>query len=183
MVPPDRQSVLKLLHDYIKDKRVLEHVFATELAMRALARRLGRDEELWAVAGLIHDLDIELQEFDFTRHGERTREILTAAGFDPELVETAIMHNDLWHGKKRTTEFQWALASADRITWLISATARSTPDRSLAAVTPEMVLRGYHDASFGKNIDRRTIAECELLGLSLEEFVAICLEAMQADAI
>ena len=179
MVPPDRESVLKLLHTYIKDKRVLEHVRDTELVMRALARRLGRDEELWGVAGLIHDLDIELQEFDFTRHGERTREILTAEGLDPELVETAIMHNDIWHGKERTTDFQWALASADRITWLISATARSTPDKSLASVTPEMVLDGYHDTNFGKNIDRKTITECERLGISLEEFADLSLQAMQ----
>jgi uncharacterized protein len=180
MLPPDRESLLKLLHTYIKDRRVLEHVRDTELVMRALARRLGRDEELWGVAGLIHDLDIELQEFDFTRHGELTKVILTEEGLDPDLVETVVMHNDIWHGKERATEFQWALASADRITWLISATARSTPDRSLAAVTPEMVLRGYHDPSFGKNIDRKTITECERLGISLEEFVSICLEAMQA---
>lgn len=150
--------------------------------MRALARRLGRDEELWGTAGLIHDLDIELQGFDFTRHGERTREILTEAGLDSELVETVIMHNDIWHGKERTTEFQWALASADRITWLISAAARTTPDKALASVTPEKVVRGYHDPAFGKNIDRKTITECERLGLPLEEFVGICLEAMKSAA-
>lgn len=179
MIPPDRESAYQLVRAYIKDKRVFEHVRATEAVMRALARRLGRDEELWGVAGLIHDLDIELQQFDFTRHGELTKQILTEEGLDPELVETVIMHNDIWHGKERVNEFQWALASADRITWLISATARATPDKSLASVTPEMVVRAYRDEGFGKNIDRKTIMECERLGLSLEEFVGICLKAMQ----
>lgn len=175
-----RQKALRLLHTYIKGPRVLCHVFATEQVMRALSRRLGKDEETWAVAALVHDLDIELQGFDFSRHGHRTKEILNEAGFDPDFIETVVMHNEsAWGWKERTTDFQWALAAGDRVTWLIYAAMRARPDKSLAGVTPDIVVQRYHDREFARSVDRLTIMECERLGFSLEEFIVVSLTAMK----
>ena len=171
---------MKLLHAHIKDRRVLCHVYATEEVMKVLARRLGEDETLWAVAALLHDLDIEIQEFDFSRHGYMTKAILTEAGFEPDFIETVVMHNEIaWGGKPRTTRFQWALAAGDRITWLVYAVMRALPDKSLASVTPDLVLARYREQDFARSVDRPTIMECVHLGLSLEEFVAICTNAMR----
>jgi uncharacterized protein len=176
----NREKALRLLHAYIKSERVLDHVYATERVMRALACRLGRDEELWGIAGLIHDLDVELAGFDFSIHGHRSKHILTDAGFDPEFVETVVMHNEAaFDWKERTTEFQWALAAGDRMTWLIYATTRAQSDKSLDSVTPELVLKRFHEESFARSLDRPTILECLRLGIPLEEFVRICLDAMR----
>jgi uncharacterized protein len=41
---------------------MMKHMLATEAIMRALARRLGDDEEEWGLAGLVHDIDVELVE-------------------------------------------------------------------------------------------------------------------------
>ena len=54
-----RNQAITLLKQYIQDERMLNHSYASEAVMRALARRLGRDEEQWGLAGLLHDLDIE----------------------------------------------------------------------------------------------------------------------------
>jgi predicted hydrolase (HD superfamily) len=175
-----REKALRLLHTYIKEERVLDHVHATEQVMRVLARRLGRNEELWGVAGLIHDLDVELAGFDFSIHGHRSKQILIEAGCDPGFVESVVMHNEAaFDWKERTTELQWALAAADRMTWLIYATTRAQPDESLGSVTPELLLQRFNEEGFARSLDRPTMLECLHLGIPLEEFVRVCLDAMK----
>ncbi len=175
-----RKKALRLLHTYVKEPRVLCHVFATEQVMKALSRRLGKDEQTWAVAALVHDLDIELQGFDFSCHGHKTKEILVEEGFDPDFIEDVVIHNECaWDWKERTTDFQWALAAGDRMTWLIYASMRAQPDKSLAGLTSDIVVRRYHDREFARSVDRPTIMECRRLGFSLEEFTDICLNALK----
>jgi predicted hydrolase (HD superfamily) len=177
----NREEALRLLHAYVKSERVLDHVYATERVMRALARRLGNDEELWGIAGLIHDLDVELAGFDFSIHGHRTKQILTDAGLDPDFVESVVMHNEAaFDWKERTTEFQWALAAGDRMTWLIYATKRAQPDKPLSSVTPELLLQRFNEEGFARSLERPTILECLRLGIPLEEFVRLCLDAMKS---
>ncbi len=180
MLAYDREQALQLVLTYIKSKRVLCHVHATECVMRAIACRLGRDEKLWGIAGLVHDLDVELAGFDFSIHGHRSQEILAEEGFDAEFIETVVMHNEYAFGcKERTTELQWALAAGDRMTWLIYAAARAQQDKSLDSITPEIVLQRFHDEEFARSLDRPTMLECLRLGIPLEEFARLCLDAMK----
>jgi len=46
-----RNQAITLLKQYIQDERMLNHSYASEAVMRALARRLGQDEEKWGLAG------------------------------------------------------------------------------------------------------------------------------------
>ena len=55
-----KEDAVALLCQYIKNERSLYHCYAAEAVMRALARRLGQDEEKWGIAGLLHDLDLEM---------------------------------------------------------------------------------------------------------------------------
>ena len=85
-----REEAVELLHRYITNERMLNHCYATEAVMRALARRLGRDEEKWALAGLLHDLDIELVNADLNVHGLETEKILKEKGVDPEMIDAVV---------------------------------------------------------------------------------------------
>ena len=67
-----RDEAVILLNKYIKNERMLNHCYASEAVMMALARRLGRDEEKWGIAGLLHDLDVELVNADLSIHGKET---------------------------------------------------------------------------------------------------------------
>jgi len=43
-------EALKLLKQYLKDERMVKHCLAVEAFMRALAKRLDENVELWAVS-------------------------------------------------------------------------------------------------------------------------------------
>ena len=80
---------------------------------------------------------------------------------------------------ERTTEFQHALAEGETVTGLIYATALVYPDRKIAGVRPESILKRMRQSAFAASVRRDHIYECEQIGLSLEEFVAIALNAMK----
>ena len=53
-----REKLLSILDKQIKNKNIVKHMLAVEACMRALAKKLGAEnEDDWAVAGLVHDLD------------------------------------------------------------------------------------------------------------------------------
>jgi uncharacterized protein len=174
-----RDEALSIVEQHITDRRLVRHILAAEAAMRALARRLGRDEERWGLAGLLHDIDIELVNREFTLHGSKTGAILTAHGVDGEVIDAVTMHNEWWHGKERTNEFQYALASSDRLTFVIISVGRALPDKTLKGVTVDAVMERLQSPHFRSTPQYKNILECEKIGIPLREFVAICLEAMK----
>ncbi|RLF98212.1 MAG: phosphohydrolase, partial [Thaumarchaeota archaeon] len=52
-----RDEALKLLEEKLGSGKLFKHSLAVEAIMRELARRLGEDEELWGLTGLLHDVD------------------------------------------------------------------------------------------------------------------------------
>jgi putative nucleotidyltransferase with HDIG domain len=174
-----RDEAVELLKQYIKDERMLNHSYAAEAVMRALAVRLGRDEEQWGLAGLLHDLDLETVQGDLSVHGLEAARILTQQGVDPEIVEAVRMHNEMAAGKKRETVFQHALAAGETITGMISATALVYPDKKLASVKVKSVTKRMKEKLFAASVNRETILECEKIDIPLDEFAGIALAAMQ----
>lgn len=174
-----RDEAVVLLKQHIRDERMLSHSYAAEAVLRALANRLGQDEDKWGMAGLLHDIDLEHVQGDLTVHGLEAVRILTRKGVDPEVVETVKMHNEMATGAKRKTVFQHALAAGETITGLISATALVYPDKKLASVKTKSVVKRMKEKAFAASVSRETILECERIGIPLEEFAGIALKAMQ----
>lgn len=177
-----RDEAEELLKRYVKNERMVDHCIASEAVLRALARRLGRDEQMWGLAGLLHDIDIEVVGGDLTRHGLEAVPILMEAGIDPEIIDAIKMHNEMVCGAVRSKEFHHALAAGETITGLIVATAYVYPDRTLASVKVKSITKRMKEKAFAASVNRDTIRECEALGLSLDEFVEISLEAMRGVA-
>jgi len=177
-----RDEAEGLLKQHVQNERMLDHSYASEAVLRALARRLGRDEERWGLAGLLHDIDIEAVGGDLSRHGIEAERILTEAGIDPEIVTTVKMHNERVCGTTRSTEFQHALAAGETITGFIVATALVYPDKKIASVKVKSITKRMKEKAFAASVNRDTIRECEALGLSLDEFVEISLGAMRGVA-
>ena len=59
-----RNQALEVLNQYVKQDNMLKHSLASEAVMRAIARRLNQDEEKWGLAGLLHDVDVEVTNAD-----------------------------------------------------------------------------------------------------------------------
>ncbi len=179
----EREKALELLKTHVGNGNLIKHCLASEAVMRALAARLGADPALWGLAGLVHDIDVELTAGDPTRHTIEAERILKEQGFTESLIEAVKMHNEAAHGgRKRAELFHKALAAAETVTGLITATALVYPDRKLASVKASSVVRRMKDKRFAASVDRGIIMECEALGLKLEEFVELSLAAMRGIA-
>ncbi|MBL7904312.1 MAG: HDIG domain-containing protein [Bacteroidales bacterium] len=174
-----REEALLLLRKYVKNDRMIVHSLASEAVLRALARKLGYDPERWGLAGLLHDLDVEITAGDPLNHGPESFRILTGLGIDPEIADAIRMHNEMATGLPRTTVFQHALAAGETITGLIMATALVYPDRRIASVKPSSVVKRMKEKAFAASVKRENILECELIGVPLSDFSALAVDAMK----
>jgi len=154
------------------------HCLASEAVMRGLARRLGRDENKWGLAGLLHDLDVEITDAELAIHGTQTEVLLKNYDVDPDILDAIRMHNEYSSGKERSSEFQFALAAGETITGLIFATTYVYPDKKLTSVKPKSVVKRMKEKMFAASVKRENIMECERIGIPIDEFAAISIEAM-----
>jgi putative nucleotidyltransferase with HDIG domain len=175
---PDRSAALSLLHTHVKNDKMIFHSLASEAVMRGLARRLGRDEEAWGLAGLLHDLDVEVTNADPLVHGTQTEVLLKDYEVAPEILDAIRMHNECSSGKERFSEFQHALAAGETITGLIFATTYVYPEKRLAVVKPKSVVKRMKEKMFAASVKRENILECEIIGIPIEEFAALAIESM-----
>ncbi len=176
----DREEALSLIKQYVKNKNSIKHMLATEAVMRALAKELGEDEEKWGLAGLLHDIDMELVDYKENPqdHGKVGAQILREIGLNEEIIEAALAHNDRT-GKQREALMEKAIFAADPLTGLIVASTLVLPNKKIMNLTPESVLKRFKEKAFARGADRETISACCKTGLTLEEFVGIGLKAMQ----
>lgn len=176
-----REEVLAVVEVRVANEHLRRHMLATEAIMRGLAVRLGEDPELWGLAGLAHDLDAEETSDDVTRHGAVAAETLRSLGLPAEVVHAVAAHNPRT-GIAMESVFDVALLSADQLSGLITAAVLVRPEKDLQGVRLKSLRKRYREGAFARGVDREAIARCAELGLELDEFMAIGLEAMQAAA-
>lgn len=175
-----RDKAMELLHHYISNPNMIKHCLASEAVLGALADRLAQDRETWSMAGLLHDLDVEITNADLSVHGRETVRILEEEGVDPEIVRAIGRHNEESSGEQRTTAFDHALAAGETITGLITATALVYPDKKLASVRPKSITKRMKEKAFAASVNRDVVRECEQIGIPLPEFAELSLGAMQS---
>lgn len=173
-----RDEALKLLESHVKAENLRNHCLATEVIMRALARKLGRDVEMWGTAGLLHDLDFEYTREDPAAHGLKTVELLSPYPFPQETINAIVRHNAEALQLERETVMDYALTCAETITGLIVAAALVNPDKKLKSVNPKSVKKRMKSKDFARNVNRDHILLCERIDIPLADFIELSLEAM-----
>ncbi|MFA5932910.1 MAG: phosphohydrolase [Microgenomates group bacterium] len=178
----NREEALKILEEKVQNQNIIKHMLATEAMMKALAKKFEPEKiEEWGLSGLLHDGDYS-ESVPLEKQGIQISEWVEEKGYDvPEAVKHAMAaHNMENTGVKPESKMDWALFCGDSLTGLIVASALVLPDKKLAGVTSETVLKRFKEPKFAAGTRREGIKMCEEhLGISLEEFVKITLEAMQ----
>lgn len=176
MISPEKALIF--LNQHIKSPNMIKHCLASKAVLEALALRLNKDQVEWGIAGLLHDIDVEITQGDPYRHGPYAVTLLEGMLSD-EAIDAIVMHNEMATGKERTSVFQHALAAGETITGLIMATAMVYPDKKLASVKTKSITKRMKEKAFAASVKRENILECELIGIPLEEFAELSLLAMQ----
>jgi len=174
-----RELALARLHEHVKNEKTVIHCLASEAVMRALARRLDEDEDRWGLTGLLHDIDVEVTNADPKVHALKAEELLEDFGFDEEMNDAIRMHNDEATGLPRSTRFQHALAAGETITGLIYATSLVYPDKKIASIKYKSVRKRMKEKAFAASVNRDHILECEKVGIPLDEFIQLSVDAMR----
>jgi putative nucleotidyltransferase with HDIG domain len=170
-----REEALELVKSNVSSSNLIKHMLAVEAVMKKLSRRLGGDEETWALAGLLHDLDYDYTSKDPGKHGLLTVEMLSDKGLAPEILQAIKCHNN--HCVP-VTAMDKAIIAADPVTGLIVASALMHPTKKLRNVDTVFVLNRFKEKGFARGANREQIKTCCSMGLGLEEFVGLSLEAM-----
>lgn len=175
-----RLEALALVEEKIQNLHLRRHMLATEAVLRALARRLGEDAELWGLTGLLHDIDLESGgAADPGQHA------LLAAGWlegrlPPEAVQAIRAHNGEALGIRRQAPLEHALAASETLTGLVTAAVLILPSKRIADLKAKSVQKRMKEPRFAAGANREIIRECERLGVPVEEFIVLGVEAMRA---
>lgn len=176
-----REELLDSVNENVENKNLVKHMLATEAIMRALARRLGEDEEEWGLTGLLHDIDVELTGEDMSTHSKLGADLARELGASDSMAHAILCHNEA-HGVPQETKLDKALFCADPLTGLITAAALVRPNKKLAGLEAKSVLKRFKEKSFAAGAGREQISQCSELGFGLDEFVELGLEAMKGIA-
>ncbi|QQS38746.1 HDIG domain-containing protein [Candidatus Woesebacteria bacterium] len=178
-----RDQAINLLHKHITNINLRRHCYAVEAVMRSLAKRFGEDEDIWGLAGLIHDVDYEeTKETAKKEHTIRALKWLDELEAHSDVKSAVAEHawNYVDGAPQPSTRMAWSLYTCDELTGLIVAVALVKPEKKLSAVTVGSIQSKWKQKAFAAGVDRQQIKMCEeRLGIALEEFIEIALTSMQ----
>jgi len=113
-----REEGLKLLKENLSNQNLIKHSLAVEAIMRTLARHFDEDEEKWALAGLLHDIDYDKVKDDLSQHSLLGSKVLEDLGIDKDICQAVKVHNEA-HGIPPQTLMEKALFVTDPLTGLL----------------------------------------------------------------
>jgi putative nucleotidyltransferase with HDIG domain len=177
----NRESAWCLLTEFTQSESLRRHALAVEACMRAYAGKLGGDEELWGIVGLLHDFDYERYP-SLEDHPYKGNEILRERCYSDE-IRKAIMSHAEYTGVTRDTPMEKALFACDELAGFITAATLVKPNKSLAELDAKSVKKRLKDKAFARSVNRNDIVNgAAELGVDLEEHITFCIEAMKGIA-
>ena len=182
-MPLDRDRALAIMHEHTASDALRKHMYAVEIAMRAVAARDGEDVEAWGLVGLLHDFDYErfpnAAHSPTEEHPAEGVRILTGLGL-PEASGRAILGHANYTGVPRDSAMARALFAVDELAGFLVACALVRPSRSLQDLEVSSVRKKLKDKAFARGVNRDDVVQgAAELGVPLEEHIAFMLAALR----
>jgi len=176
-----REDAWKLFCEWTQSDSLRKHVLGVEAAMRAYARRFDEDEELWAVTGIVHDLDYERYPDLDTGHPRHAIEELRRLGYPDEVVEAVAGHATFLNVPRETVMAK-TLFAVDELSGFIAACALVRPT-GIHGMTPKSVKKKLKQPSFAAAVNREEVRQgAEELGVDFDELLSRVIGAMEDSA-
>ena len=183
---PTRDDAWKLLTEYTASESLRKHMLAVEACVRAYARKQGADEQLWAIAALLHDFDYEKWPNEAhapdKEHPAEGARILRERGYSEEIVRAILSHAD-YCNVPRQTPLEHTLFACDELAGFLTACVYVRPSKSVLDLEVDSVKRRLKDKAFARGVSREDVRKgAEELGIPLEEHIAFCIAALRENA-
>jgi putative nucleotidyltransferase with HDIG domain len=182
---PTRDEAWQLVTEWTESDSLRKHMLAVEAAVRAYARRLGGDEELWGIAALVHDLDYERYPDLETGHPRHGVEELRNRGYPEEVIHAVLGHADFM-GVPRESALDKALFACDELAGFMAACAYVRPE-GIAGMKAKSVKKKLKQPSFAAGVNRDDVYKgAEELepetGMSFDEHLQFVIDALAEHA-
>jgi putative nucleotidyltransferase with HDIG domain len=171
------EEALDLVKQHVKNRNLVNHMIAVSSIMRRMAEHFDEDPRLWGAVGMLHDVDYEQTNDDFSRHGLVSAEIVKDL-LPQEGLQAIRAHNEMT-GVKAESRMEISLFAADALSGMIVAGALVRPTK-LEGMKAKSIRRRMKDKSFARRVSRENIMRCEEIGIPMNDFFALGIEAMQA---
>lgn len=179
-----RPEALEALNSYISNPNLIKHMLACEAIMTSLCKKFNPNADeiqlnKWGLTGLLHDVDYELTKDAPEKHGLVTGEEL-GDRLDSDVIYAIKAHNGERNGTPPKNLMDYSIYCCDELSGLIVAATLIHPDKKLASVDVDFVMKRFNEPNFAKGANRDQILSCETyLKIPLTEFIKISLESMQ----
>ena len=176
---PDRDHAVALLEEWVENERLRKHMYAVEAAVRHYARLRGGDEDLWGLAGLLHDLDWE--KFP-TEHPLKAVDRLREEGYPEEVLRAILAHRSDFTGVEPESELDKVLVACDELSGLVYAACLVRPN-GIDDLKPKSVTKKIKDKTFAAGVSREEVRKgVELIGLERAEHIQNVIEGLRTIA-
>ena len=181
----NREQALELMHSYTASDGLRKHMYAVEIAMRAMAARYGADPDAWGLVGLLHDFDYErfpnAEHAPDREHPAEGVRLLAERGL-PEEAQQAILGHASYTGVARTSDMARALFAVDELSGFLVACALVRPSKSLADLEVSSVKKKLKDKAFARGVSREDVQTgAAELGVPLEELIGFVIAALRPE--
>jgi putative nucleotidyltransferase with HDIG domain len=174
---PTRERAWETLTEYTKSEALRRHALAVEASVRAYARKLDGDEELWGVVALLHDFDYEIHP-TLDKHPQEGAAILRQEGYPDAVVEAVLSHAEHLH-LPRDTPLKKALFACDELSGFIHACGLLRPD-GIDTLEPKSVRKKLKQPSFASGVNREDVYKgAEALEVDLDDHIRFVIEALR----
>jgi putative nucleotidyltransferase with HDIG domain len=183
---PNRNDAWTLLCEYTQSDSLRKHALALEACVRAYAKKLGEDEQVWALTGLLHDFDYErwpnAAHHPTEEHPYAGSHILRERGYPEEMIH-AILGHAHYCNVERVSPLDRALFACDELSGFLTACALVKPSKSIHEVEAASVKKKLKDKAFARGVSRDDVYNgATELGVPLDEHISFCIEAMRSVA-